>query len=617
MVDQKITELATVTAPDHDDLFKTSSGGTDKKYTKQLLSNIFNVKDYGAVGDGSTDDTAAMNAAATACLAVQGTLFVPESSNWYRCNGQVDFRGIRHVIMYGGIITFYAGTGLLMGKSTGTLEICHLEVNVLRYPYVHTAGYVGCEMYNVISSEVIIRRATGCEWGIKIIGNNSGYVGYNNYYLDEITYDKNGMLLTREGTGWNNENNYFGGDFEGNEAGARCCVEIIEGGAHHFWKPSFQYSNITVNGIIFTGATGNYVHGCRVEGDVDNCVAQFNNFSGTVPSTDNVFEVGSQSAGKLVYVNEHGCNNNFVYSQANGLTPMISLLEVTSMRYAYDDGSYFHVPGFALYDMAAQKALRKRSVGIVKKSDDEYLHVTGGDPIGVFVDTSDVKSFYIRNKTTPSSFNWFVACYDAAGALLYGSTPYYVNGRYDSVCSTYFYEGNVWTAGLIFRDEVKKAFIGFFNWEESYNDTAGFEILVAPCSRIPRVWTGYDGPREFPGHYFASQAPTKAVFWQGDVVYNDAAATGGAPGWQCVFSLRTALNGGEPQGETNMVVDSIVGVVSGDIIAVALDTGLWHWTTVNGTPSGSTIVITAALPSAAADNQPVHVLRWKAMANNT
>jgi hypothetical protein len=64
-----------------------------------------------------------------------------------------------------------------------------------------------------------------------------------------------------------------------------------------------------------------------------------------------------------------------------------------------------------------------------------------------------------------------------------------------------------------------------------------------------------------------------------------------------------------------MVVDSITGVASGDIIGVALDTGLWHWTTVNGAPSGSTIVLTAGLPSAAGDNNIVHVTRWKAMAN--
>src|SRR5215472_10494219 len=53
----------------------------------------FNVKSdqYGAVGDGSTDDTAAFQAAINAAVAVRGRVLVPPSATRYVIAGQLDF----------------------------------------------------------------------------------------------------------------------------------------------------------------------------------------------------------------------------------------------------------------------------------------------------------------------------------------------------------------------------------------------------------------------------------------------------------------------------------------------------------------------------------------------
>jgi hypothetical protein len=54
------------------------------------LSNVYNVKAYGAVGDGTTDDTAAIQAAITAAMAAGGgVVFIPEGV--FRCNSQLTF----------------------------------------------------------------------------------------------------------------------------------------------------------------------------------------------------------------------------------------------------------------------------------------------------------------------------------------------------------------------------------------------------------------------------------------------------------------------------------------------------------------------------------------------
>src|SRR5210317_1667733 len=47
-----------------------------------IKSRIINVKDYGAVGDGSTNDAPAFNAAITAAAASNGTVFIPGGATY-------------------------------------------------------------------------------------------------------------------------------------------------------------------------------------------------------------------------------------------------------------------------------------------------------------------------------------------------------------------------------------------------------------------------------------------------------------------------------------------------------------------------------------------------------
>ncbi len=50
----------------------------------------FNIMDYGAVGDGTTDCTTAFNNAILDARAAKGTVIVPPAANYYRVNSTIN-----------------------------------------------------------------------------------------------------------------------------------------------------------------------------------------------------------------------------------------------------------------------------------------------------------------------------------------------------------------------------------------------------------------------------------------------------------------------------------------------------------------------------------------------
>lgn len=69
--------------------------------------------------------------------------------------------------------------------------------------------------------------------------------------------------------------------------------------------------------------------------------------------------------------------------------------------------------------------------------------------------------------------------------------------------------------------------------------------------------------------------------------------------------LHTTLTADAASSATSLTVGSITSFAASDNIGIELDNGDIHWTTINGAPSGSTIVITTGLASAAASGNHI------------
>lgn len=80
--------------------------------------------------------------------------------------------------------------------------------------------------------------------------------------------------------------------------------------------------------------------------------------------------------------------------------------------------------------------------------------------------------------------------------------------------------------------------------------------------------------------------------------------------WTETSYSRTLTAGAAAAAST--ITASITNATSGDYIGIELDSGDIHWTTINGAPSGSTITLTAVLPSAASSGNYVFNYTTKA-----
>jgi hypothetical protein len=83
-----------------------------KVHNRMISGSSYNIRDYGAVGDGSTDDAAAFTAAANAInTAGGGNLYIPASSGNYVINTNVTIQATVNLVFDGGVVNVPSAGG--------------------------------------------------------------------------------------------------------------------------------------------------------------------------------------------------------------------------------------------------------------------------------------------------------------------------------------------------------------------------------------------------------------------------------------------------------------------------------------------------------------------------
>jgi hypothetical protein len=210
--------------------------GAINRPINQKLGDFVSVKDFGAVGDGTTDDTAAIQAAFNSLKATGGSLYIPKGT--YKVPNGIDFHQTTaessySYYIYGDgrkdsiIVTTNANIGLdLGGRNRVFLKDFGIEdngttakVGIARYRDT-TIGSDGGGSYHVYDNIFVAGMFSAAS--IYSIGSE-----VNSHYNLELlntgngacyfTSDTNYLSVTAAGTitgGSNTVNNFYGGSFE-------------------------------------------------------------------------------------------------------------------------------------------------------------------------------------------------------------------------------------------------------------------------------------------------------------------------------------------------------------------------------------------------------------------
>lgn len=174
---------------------------------------LHDVRDYGAVGDNTTDDSAAFNAAVAAAKATGGRAYA-----WgtFRIDQPVlvdahaDFSNA--TVNYHGPTdgTAFTITGFRLEVSMPTL---FNRLKTAGGGWDAVAGSIGVLMLNCNGCTIHVKFVQGFEEGLTVLGANGG-CAYNNVVLGWLFNNKRNQVLTTDSTtsvGYSNQNTYIGG----------------------------------------------------------------------------------------------------------------------------------------------------------------------------------------------------------------------------------------------------------------------------------------------------------------------------------------------------------------------------------------------------------------------
>lgn len=580
---------------------------------------------WGAIGNNTTDDGTAINAAAESARNSACKRISFPSNAGYASTTQVDLQELS--VETAKITSSYAGPAVLVGDG------CDLDVklDVDRPVADWVAGHDGIHVYaenNQTNNNYFDFTSSRSAIGVKVQGPATSIsLSYNTFFLREIIINKVGFMAhTPSGAdGFCNENLVLNGNFGYTGASAECCIKLLGEGTYGidkwtFIKPSFEYTASGDYACVFTRCSNIYIHDARMESVSTMKVAKFDDENRGI-----VVTLGSIGNRPIAYdVTEGGYNHDVDVKMSSDYV-LHRLNDVSSFNAAYHDGTFWHVPGFAAINMTSGVVERKSNTAqfgfIDGHGGPALVGLAATDQaIGLRVDfygdmpndLTYAKKVYVKYRVLDDDQEGglMIKCYNSAGAALSGNSPAYAQAPYWHVSGNHYYvSGSHNLCPLLFHKDVAYAYIGAY---QSANKLTGLE-LYAPNQTD--CYIPYTGPKELPGHLLAANAPTKWHFQVGDTVWNDTPVVGQPAGWMCIKRTDTTLASDGAATDLTIEVASITGIASGDIIGIKLDTGYYHFTTVNGLPAGTTVTLTAALPSAATTGNKVVANLWASMAN--
>lgn len=521
----------------------------------QLSELYFNIRDYGARGDGRTDDAKAIDAAVKAAAKQPNAVLLFPPAAGYAAGSTVSIPPGLHVEMQAPLL--YRGNGntpaLVIGAPAALNGSRRLRIQVQRPGGADWSkpNSVGVRLVNCNTCFIEIDQADGFAVGVQCMGDRQGFA-YNHAVLGLIVNNRIGVDLTNQNSGWCNENLFLNGRFGCytgvNPGQSRYGVRItsVDGSYRNnnnnvFVKPSFELnaseagSAETLPILIEHGLQNAFVS-CRTENSGPLLARLLNE------SSENTFDIGYGSEIGTA-VEETGKfpaslllrRRTAMFEQARG--SLFDSGPVHRTACLYDGTAAVHVPRVHIAN-AGDRSVNPALAGLTVAPD--YLEVPATRGLGVFVDTSETKRFVVRrNVVAGYGGRVAVRCFSGTGTVLAGDRLYVQGYSYKPP----YYSSNFGGVFLTGSDDDADY---YFQVADSVTRIA---VIVSGGTRPLRlksfalasvngdacaVWSGYE--EGIPGVNLGIAPPRAGTWSAGRRILHAAPQPGQPEGWVCTAS---------------------------------------------------------------------------------
>jgi hypothetical protein len=407
-----VTQIGTVTA----------TGSTTARTLANRFADVVNVKDFGAVGDGVTDDTAAIQAAITYANGLGGTVYFPaatyKTTQTLVIDNTLDTLNYRKTCLIGDspssvrirgaagnfdMIAILGGTGagahshqvirgLFLQKDDllGALIVMDNVAFISFEDMAFEAGLYGIYGTDVLSSVFYNCNIRFSNYGVRFEYNNFSRPNAITFVGSSISNHYNYGLLLVGGATFN----MFGGSIEGNGIGG---ADVNKYGAH--------FVNSGVEGAVSANFSGVYFEGNKGTADiwfansVDSVAASisgcsFNRINSTDYTTHNIY-IETAGAGINQVANISGCGfKGFNDYSPDAARKYINAVSSTGGENAVTwTGCYFQsstetptIPNGAIIRDVGQ-SFYKATASLISDYADDAAAAAGGVSVGGFYRT--------------------------------------------------------------------------------------------------------------------------------------------------------------------------------------------------------------------------------------
>jgi len=284
---------------------------------KAKFDEEISVKNFGAVGDGVTDDTTAINAAISYAKTLSRPKLIIDRGQYKVTTGLVfDLPSYSTIEFIGEIVTANTLTPTVMigSSSANTFGLNVSGIKVSRTANDTTGGSIGVQMRNIAASDIQVTKVTGFHYGVDVYADQpNGGVSYCKFQLGWIQDNRTNLRLRETGSGYVNENLFFGGNF--NHSSGYPAVSTINLSIEYldyrhnnnrFYSPSFEDNSTLAVAAVINGDNNLIVHP-RMERSVSGSTYEI---QFTANSSENQI-IGAGFSLLPTNINDAGTNNSY------------------------------------------------------------------------------------------------------------------------------------------------------------------------------------------------------------------------------------------------------------------------------------------------------------------